>query len=58
MLRAMTNLKKTNLDDLFLLYTKARGELVSDKNPAHRIFAVEEGITPFQLEIIAGEFIK
>lgn len=58
MLRAMTSLRKTTLYDLFSMHIKARGELVSDKKQADKIFSVEEGITPFQLEIIASEFMQ
>ena len=58
MLKAMTNLTKTTLYDLFSLHIKARGELVSEKKRADKIFSVEEGITPFQLEVIASEFMK
>jgi stress response protein SCP2 len=58
MLKAMTNLRKTTLYDLFSLHVKARGELVSDKNQAESIFSIEEGITPFSLETIASEFMQ
>ncbi|HRH43346.1 MAG TPA: TerD family protein [Pyrinomonadaceae bacterium] len=58
MLRAMTNLTKTTLYDLFSLHIKARGELVLGKKQANKIFSVDDGITPFQLDIIASEFMK
>ncbi len=57
-LRAMTNLTKTTLYDLFSLHIKARGESVSDENEADNIFSTDKGITPFNLEIIASEFMK
>jgi stress response protein SCP2 len=58
MLKAMTNLRKTTLYDLFSLHIKSRGEFVSDKNQGENIFSVEEGITPFNLETIASEFMQ
>lgn len=58
MLRAMTNLTKTTLYDLFSLHIKARGKFVSDENEADNIFSTDKGITPFNLEIIASEFMK
>jgi hypothetical protein len=57
MLKSMTNLRKTTLYDLFSLHIKSRGEFVSDKNQADKIFSVDEGITPFQTEKIASEFL-
>ncbi|MBX7170648.1 MAG: TerD family protein [Pyrinomonadaceae bacterium] len=58
MLRAMTSLRKTTVYDLFSMHIKARGELIKNKVQADKIFSVEEGITPFQLEIIASEFMQ
>ncbi len=57
MLRAMTSLTKTTLYELFALHIKARGELVSNKNQAETIFSVDEGMTPFNLDIITSEFM-
>jgi hypothetical protein len=57
MLRAMTQLRKTDLLTLFGLHVRARGEAVSDMNLAQTIFAVERGITPFDLDRIAADFM-
>lgn len=57
MLRALTGLRKTNLHTLFALHIKARGELVAEKRNADTIFSVTEGITPFDGDRIAAEFI-
>lgn len=58
MLKAMVNLKKANLYDLFRLHAEARGELVSDKAMADRVFAYEEN-PRFILDLaaIAAEFM-
>jgi hypothetical protein len=58
MLNAMVNLKKANLYDLFRLHAEARGELVSDKAMADRVFAYEEN-PRFILDLaaIAAEFM-
>lgn len=57
MTRAMTSLTKTNLHELFALHIKARGELTDSIENADTIFSVEQGITPFDLETIASEFM-
>jgi hypothetical protein len=50
-------LKKTNLYELFELHIKARGEVVNSKEEAETIFSVEQGVTPFDIEVIAAEFM-
>jgi hypothetical protein len=57
MLRALTQLKKTDLHTLFGLHVAARGDLVANVNSAKSIFAVDRGITPFDLDRIAAEFM-
>jgi hypothetical protein len=57
MLRAMTQLRKTDLLTLFGLHVRARGEAVSDVNVAQSVFAVDRGITPFDLDRIAADFM-
>jgi hypothetical protein len=57
MLRALTSLVKTDLYALFDLHIKARGERTLDKNSADSVFAVRDGITPFDLDRIAAEFM-
>ncbi len=54
---AMTSLVKPTLYDLFELHAKARGQLVAAAKPADTVFAVQEGITPYQTERIVGEFL-
>lgn len=55
--RAMASLVRTNLHTLFSLHIQARGESVPERRDAECIFAVDEGITPFDLGRIASEFM-
>ncbi|WP_025716469.1 hypothetical protein [Paenibacillus sp. 1-18] len=55
--KAMTDLRKPDLYDLFNLHAKARGELVDTANQADAIFSLERGITPFDIELIMAEYV-
>jgi hypothetical protein len=55
--RAMASLVRTNLHTLFSLHIQARGELVMERRDAECIFAVDDGITPFDLGRITSEFM-
>lgn len=55
--KAILSLKKPNLYDLFYLHATARGLLVNDKLKADMVFAVDDGITPFDFEIIISKFL-
>ncbi|EJR07452.1 hypothetical protein II5_01806 [Bacillus cereus MSX-A1] len=55
--KALTNLVKPNLYDLFRLHIEARGELVQDIEEAETIFSLDKGITPFDIEKIISDFI-
>jgi hypothetical protein len=57
MLRAMCSLRKTDLHTLFDLHIKARGERVEQTESATTVFSVSGGITPFDLDQIASEFL-
>jgi hypothetical protein len=57
MVRAMTKLRKTDLYTLFALHIRARGEAVADMETAQTVFAVDRGITPYDLERIAAEYV-
>jgi hypothetical protein len=57
MLRAMAQLRKTDLHTLFGLHVQARGKRVADPEAAQTVFAVDRGITPFDLDRIAAEFM-
>lgn len=57
MLRAMTGLRKTDLHTLFDLHIRARGAPAVDRASAQTVFAVDAGLTPFDLERITAEFM-
>jgi len=56
--KSMVEMVKPNLYDLFELHFEARGEeLVDTPEEADTIFAMETGITPFDIETIMGEYL-
>jgi stress response protein SCP2 len=55
--KAMTNLIKPNLYDLFSLNALARGEITSSKKNADIVFSVEDGITPYDTDEIIGKYL-
>lgn len=54
---SMVNISKPNLYDLIDLHIRARGLRVDNKEDADIIFDVDDGITPFDLDIIQGEML-
>lgn len=57
MLRAILGLRKTSLHELFELHIRVRGSLVDAPEAAEQIFSVNQGITPFDLDRIAADFL-
>ena len=55
--KAMTELRKPSLECLFRLHAQARGELTDNPETADTVFAVESGITPFDGDAIAANFL-
>jgi stress response protein SCP2 len=55
--QAMLNLSKPNLYDLFMLHAKARGQVVDNAEQAQSVFSVDKGVTPFDLEVIAAQYM-
>lgn len=55
--RAMTQLRKPDLYDLFLLHAQARGELADTADQAETIFSLDQGVTPFDIEQIMAEYL-
>lgn len=55
--KAMTDLRKPNLYDLFSLHAKARGELVDTADQADMIFSVDKGTTPFDIGQIMADYV-
>ncbi len=58
MSKAMTSLNKPNLYDLFKLHAEARGEIVDNIEDADTVFSINEGTTPFDVDVIVSEYIK
>ena len=56
--RAMTELKKTNLFELFKLHATARGTLVKNIEDADTVFSIDQGTTPFDQELIMNEYLS
>jgi hypothetical protein len=57
MLRAVTQLRKTDLYTLFSLHVRARGERIPIIESADSVFSIDRGLTPFDLDRIAAEFL-
>ncbi|RJQ46867.1 MAG: cytoplasmic protein [Gaiellales bacterium] len=55
--KAFAQITKPNLYDLFRLHAVARGTLVSDPVGAEMIFAPDQGITPFDIGMIAAQYL-
>lgn len=48
---------KPALKELFSLHVEARGEATETAEEADSVFSVEDGITPFDFEKIASEYL-
>ena len=57
MTKALTNLTKTTLHELFSLHIEARGELAKSAEDVDTVFSLEKGISPFDAEIITSEYM-
>lgn len=57
MLRAILGLRKPSLHELFSLHIAARGRPAADAEGADTVFAVDRGLTPFDLDRIAADFL-
>lgn len=57
-LQGLVEMKKANMYDLMEMHVKARGNLVNDKTKADVVISLNEGITPFDAEVIASQFMK
>jgi hypothetical protein len=55
--KSITEVIKPDLYSLFLIHADARGSLVEEEGDADMVFSVEKGITPFDLETIASEYL-
>ncbi|KZE71606.1 cytoplasmic protein [Paenibacillus elgii] len=55
--KAMTTLTKPTLYDLFMLHATARGRKVEHADEAETVFALDRGVTPFDISTIMSEFV-
>ena len=55
--KALTTMNKPKLNRLFKLHAQARGEEVNTSEVADTVFALESGITPFDIDAIAAQFL-
>lgn len=57
MVRTLAQLRKPDLHTLFDLHIRARGHHAANLREADTVFAVEHGITPFDLDHIKADFL-
>lgn len=57
MSRAIVNLHRPKLYDLFCMHADARGTEVGDRNEADTVFSINEGITPYHTDLILSEYL-
>lgn len=57
MLKSLTTLSKPDLYTLFTLHARGRGSLTTTKEDADTVMAVDEGITPFDVDRIRAQFL-
>jgi hypothetical protein len=50
-------LRKPSLHTLFGLHIRARGSLATSPAEAETVFAVDQGLTPYDLDRIAAEYL-
>ena len=55
--KALTTMKKPNLYDLLMLNAEARGELCESIEDADTVFSVDNGITPYDTDIIVSQYL-
>lgn len=55
--KGISELKRANLYDLFILHANARGALCENAKEADTVFSVNKGITPFEMDVIMGQYL-
>ena len=56
-LESIINICKPNLYDVIFMNGIARGEVVDNKEEAEIVYSIDGDITPFDVDIIVGEYI-
>lgn len=57
MLRALVHTPRPDLETLFDLHVRARGDRVASPQQAQAVFAPDQGITPFDTDLIRSQFL-
>lgn len=57
MLRALVHTPRPDLETLFDLHARARGERVASPQQAQAVFAPDQGVTPFDTDLIRSGFL-
>jgi hypothetical protein len=57
MLRALVHTPRPDLETLFDLHVRARGERVASPEQAQAVFSPHQGVTPFDTDLIRAEFL-
>ncbi|WP_434601761.1 TerD family protein [Pseudomonas sp. Z4-7] len=57
MLRALVHTPRPDLETLFDLHARARGERVASPQQAQAVFAPHQGVTPFDTDLIRSQFL-
>ncbi|WP_315338553.1 TerD family protein [Pseudomonas grimontii] len=57
MLRALVHTPRPDLETLFDLHARARGERVASTQQAQAVFAPDQGLTPFDTDLIRSQFL-
>ncbi|MCF4995956.1 hypothetical protein GIW70_08945 [Pseudomonas syringae] len=57
MLRALIHTPRPDLETLFDLHVRARGERVASPRLAQTVFASDQGITPFDTDLIRSQYL-
>ena len=57
MLRALVQTPRPDMETLFDLHVRARGERVTSPQKAQSVFAPDQGITPFDTDLIRSQFL-
>lgn len=57
MLRALVHTPRPDLETLFDLHVRARGKRVASPQQAQAVFAPDQGITPFDTDLIRSQFL-
>jgi hypothetical protein len=57
MAKAIVELNKPNLFDLFEMHAQARGKVVKKRETAETVFSLTEGVTPFEIDTILSEYV-